>query len=389
MSTAGAARMEIEGGDSYEQRVTPLELFFDLVFVFALTQVTGFLADHLTWSGMLQGAAMLAALWWAWVGYSWLTNAVPAEEVIPARLVILTAMAAMLVASLAVPGAFGEYGVIFAVAYFVVRLLQVALYSLATGDMPETRQAILRLAPGFVGGPALLIVAGFLDGLTQGALWAVALAVDYGIAYLRAGSGFRVHAGHFVERHGLIVIIALGESIVAIGVGASGLVIGTGVVVAAVLGIALAAALWWAYFDLVMLVAGQRLSAAKGGERARLARDAYSYLHLPMVAGIVLVALGIKKTLADVGDPLGTIPAIALCGGVALYLLGHNAFRLRDVGSISVPRLVVAILCCALIPVAVSIPSLVTLAVLAGLLCALAAFETIRSREFRRELRGR
>ena len=389
MSTAGAARVEIEGGDSYEQRVTPLELFFDLVFVFALTQVTGFLADHLTWSGMLQGAAMLAALWWAWVGYSWLTNAVPAEEVIPARLVILTAMAAMLVASLAVPGAFGEYGVIFAVAYFVVRLLQVALYSLATGDMPDTRRAILRLAPGFVGGPALLIVAGFFDGLSQGALWAVALAVDYGIAYLRAGSGFQVHAGHFTERHGLIVIIALGESIVAIGVGASGLTLGVGVIVAAVVGIALAAALWWAYFDLVVLYAERRLSAARGDERAWLARDSYSYLHLPMVAGIVLVALGIKKTLADVGYPLGTIPAIALCGGAALYLLGHNAFRLREVGSISVPRLVVAILCCALIPVAVSVPSLVTLAVLAGLLCALAAFETIRSREFRRELRGR
>src|SRR5215204_5177019 len=139
MGTEGSASMATEGGDLAEQRVTPLELFFDLVFVFALTQVTGFLADHLTWSGMLQGAAMLAALWWAWVGYSWLTNAVPAEEVIPARVVILTAMAAMLVTSLAVPNAFGEYGVIFAVAYFVVRLLQVVLYSLATGDMPETR----------------------------------------------------------------------------------------------------------------------------------------------------------------------------------------------------------------------------------------------------------
>jgi low temperature requirement protein LtrA len=217
----------------------------------------------------------------------------------------------------------------------------------------------------------------------------VALAVSYGVAFVRSLSGFRVHAGHFAERHGLVVIIALGKSIVAVGVGALGVGLDPRVLVAAVLGIALAAALWWAYFDLVMLVAGQRLSAAKGGERARLARDAYSYLHLPMVAGIVLVALGIKKTLADVGDPLGTIPAIALCGGVALYLLGHNAFRLRDVGSISVPRLVVAILCCALIPVAVSIPSLVTLAVLAGLLCALAAFETMRSREFRRELRGR
>jgi low temperature requirement protein LtrA len=389
MSTVGTARVATEGGDSFEQRVTPLELFFDLVFVFALTQVTGFLTNHLTWGGMLQGAALLAALWWAWVGYSWLTNAVPAEEVIPARLVILTAMAAMLVASLAVPDAFGEYGVLFGLAYFVVRLLQVALYSLATGDMPETRQAILRLAPGFVGGPALLIVAGFLDGYAQGVLWAVALAVDYGVAYVRAGSGFRVHAGHFVERHGLIVIIALGESIVAIGVGASGLALGAGVVLAAVLGIALAAALWWAYFDLVMLFAERRLSRAKGDERAWLARDSYSYLHLPMVAGIIFAALGIKEILAHVEDPLGTVPAVALCGGVALYLLGHNAFRLRDDGSVSVPRLMVAILCGGLVSLAVSVPSLITLAILAMLLCALVAFETMRSREFRRELRAR
>src|SRR5918998_314643 len=389
MSTVGTARAAMEGGDLAERRVTPLELFFDLVFVFALTQVTGFLADHLTWTGMLQGAALLAVLWWAWGGYSWLTNAVPAEEVIPARLVILSAMAAMLVASLAVPDAFGEYGVLFGLAYFAVRLLQVLLYALATGDTPETRQAILRLAPGFLVAPALLIGAGFLDGFAQGALWVVALAIDYGVALIGGVSGFRVHAGHFVERHGLVIIIALGESIVAIGVGASGLEIGVGVVVAAVLGVALAAALWWAYFDLVMLVAERRLSAAKGAERARMARDAYSYLHLPMVAGIIFVALGVKQTLAHVGDPLGTIPAVALCGGVSLYFLGHNAFRLREVGSVSVPRLVVTVLCCALIPAAVSIPSLITLAILAGLLCALAAFETIRSREFRRELRAR
>src|SRR5918998_3602552 len=287
MSTAGAVRTATGGGDLPERRVTPLELFFDLVFVFALTQVTGFLADHLTWVGMLQGAALLVVLWWAWGGYSWLTNAVPAEEVIPARLVILTAMAAMLVASLAVPGAFGEDGVLFGAAYFVVRLLHVVLSVLATGNTPETRQAFLLLAPGFLAAPALLVVAGLLDGFAQGAFWAAALAIDLGVSFVRGVSGFRVHAGHFVERHGLIVIIALGESIVAIGIGASGLVIGAGVVVAAVLGIALAAALWWAYFDLVMLVAGQRLSAAKGAERARLARDAYSYLHLPMVAGII------------------------------------------------------------------------------------------------------
>ena len=389
MSTAGSARTATEGGDAYEQRVTPLELFFDLVFVFALTQVTGFLADHLTWTGMLQGATLLAVLWWAWGGYSWLTNAVPAEEVIPARLVILTAMAAMLVASLAVPDAFGQYGVLFGLAYFVVRLLQVLLYALATGDTPETHRAILRLAPGFLVAPALLIGAGFLDGFAQGTLWAIALAIDYGVAFIGGVSGFRVHAGHFVERHGLVIIIALGESIVAIGVGASGLEIGVGVVLAAVLGVALAAALWWAYFDLVMLVAERRLSATKGEERARLARDSYSYLHLPMVAGIIFVALGVKQTLAHVGDPLGKIAAVALCGGVALYLLGHNAFRLRDVGSVSVARLMVTILCCTLIPLALSVPSLATLAILAGLMCALAAFETMRSREFRRELRAR
>ena len=388
MNTEVSAPWMTESGDLPERRVTPLELFFDLVFVFALTQVTGFLADHLTWIGMLQGATLLVVLWWAWGGYSWLTNAVPAEEVISARLVILTAMAAMLVASLAVPDAFGQYGVLFGLAYFVVRLLHVVLFVLATGNTPETQQAFLRLTPGFLLAPALLIPAGFVDGFAQGTLWAVALAIDLGVSLVRGVSGFRVHAGHFVERYGLIVIIALGESIVAIGVGASGLELGAGVVLAAVLGVALAAALWWAYFDLFVLVAERRLSEAKGAERARLARDSYPYLHLPMVAGIILVALGIKTTLAHVGDPLGTIPAVALCGGVAIYLLGHNAFRLRDVGSVSVPRLVVTILCCALIPVAVSVPSLVTLAILAGLMCVLAAFETATSREFRRELRA-
>src|SRR5918995_595920 len=372
-----------------EQRVTPLELFFDLVFVFALTQVTGFLSDHLTWLGMLQGGALLVVLWAAWGGYSWLTNAVPAEDVIPARLLIFLAMAAMFVASLAVPDAFGRYGVLFGSAYVVVWLLQVLLYALATGSEPETRRAMLRLAPGAVGGPVLLIVAGFLDGYAQGALWAVGLAIAYGVAFVRGVSGFRVHAGHFAERHGLIVIIALGESIVAVGVGASGVGLGARVIVAVVLGIALAAALWWAYFDLAMLTAERRLSAARGEERARLARDAYSLLHLPMVAGIIFAALGSKQTLAHVGDPLGTIPTVALCGGVALYLLGHNAFRLRDMGSVSMPRLVVTILCLALIPVAVSIPSLITLAILAVLLCGLAAYETATSREFRRELRAR
>ena len=386
MSSEGSASSQEGNEDTIESGATPLELFFDLVFVFAFTQVTSFLSDHLTWTGMLQGAALLAALWWAWVCYSWLTNAVPAEEAISARLVILSAMAAMLVVSLAVPDAFGENGVLFGIAYFMVRLLHVVLYALATGHTPETRQAVLRLAPGLLGGPALLIVAGFLDGLLQGALWAVALAIDYGVPLVRGVAGFRVQAGHFVERHGEIIIIALGESIVAIG--AAGLKLDSEVILAAFFGIVLSAALWWAYFDYVVLAAERRLASAQGHERARLARDSYSYLHLLMAAGIVFIALGTKRTLAHVGDPLEVVPAVALCGGAALYLLGHNAFRLRDVGSVSIPRLVVAVASFALIPAAISAPALVTLAILALLLAALAAFETVRSRDFREKLRA-
>ena len=388
LGSAGQAWADEElEGDLGEQRVSPLELFFDLVFVFALTQVTAFLADHLTRGGMLRGAALLAALWWAWASYSWLTNAVPADEAIPARLIILSGMGAMLVASLAVPGAFSEDGVVFGLSYFVVRLLMVALYVLSTSRTPEARRAILRLAPGFLIGPALIVAAGFFDGWTQGALWLLALAVDYGGPLAFGVAGFSIHAGHFVERHGLIIIIALGESIVAIGVGASGMDLGPGVILAACLGVAVAAALWWAYFDYVVLLAERRLSLAPGPERARLARDSYSYLHLLMVAGIVFVAFGVKQTLAHVGEPLGTIPAVALCGGVALYLLGHSAFRLRDVGSVSVPRLAAAILSLAIIPLGMRTPAIVTLGILAALLCALVFFETVYWRDGRRKLR--
>jgi low temperature requirement protein LtrA len=275
---------------------------------------------------------------------------------------------------------------LFGGAYFIVRFLHLALYGFTIGDSAEARRAVVGFAPGFLGGPALLVVAGALGGWAQGVLWALALAIDYGVALVRGVGGFSVHAGHFVERHGLIIIIALGESIVAIGVGAAGLELKVGVVLAAVLGVVLAAGLWWAYFDQVALAAERRLIRAQGHERAALARDSYSYLHLPMVAGIVLVALGIKKTLAHVGDPLGTIPAVALCGGVALYLLGHNAFRLRDVGSVSVPRLVAAAVSLALVPAALRVPALLTLAATAALLVMLANYEKSHVGERRKRL---
>jgi low temperature requirement protein LtrA len=384
MSTNGSTFAEQDAGGE-DQEVTPLELFFDLVFVFAFTQVTGFLVEHLSWAGMARGAALLAALWWAWASYSWLTGAVSAEEALPARLVILTGMVAMLIVALSVPGAFGDDAILFGVAYFVVRVLHVLLYAVATP--PETRDAVLRAAPGFLGGPALLVVAGFVDGPLEGILWIAALAIDYGIVFVRGIEGFHVNVEHFVERHRLVLIIALGESIVAIGVGAQGLELGFSVVLAALLGIVLVIALWWLYFDYVVLAAERTLAEVSGNEQTRRARDSYSYIHLPMVGSIIFIALGIEQTIAHTGEPLGTVAAVALFGGGALYLLGHNAFRFRDHGNISVLRLVVAAVALVLISVGVRVPAIVALAILTVLFVGLATYETVWS-EHRNRLRA-
>ncbi|GAA0230975.1 low temperature requirement protein A [Haladaptatus pallidirubidus] len=375
---------EDANGNEQDQSVTPLELFFDLVFVFALTQITGFLTNNLTWPGVIRGAALLAVVWLAWVCYSWLTNTIPAEEVLFARLVILLAMAAMLVVALSIPRAFSDDAVLFGAAYFVVRALHVVLYGLITP--PETRNAVLRLAPGFLGAPLLLILAGFVGNPLEGVLWILAITVDFGVARFRGVEGFYVRANHFVERHRLVVIVALGESIVAIGVGATNLTLDADGVLAVFSGFVLIASLWWLYFDYITLAAEHRLTATHGHERAVLARDSYSYIHLLMIGGIIFTALGIEQTLVHVNEPLGLIPAVALCGGGTLYLCGHNAYRFRDHGTISVPRAIAAMGSSLLIPLAVVVPSLVALASLTVLFVALAVFETVRS-EYRREFR--
>ncbi|MGA9399586.1 low temperature requirement protein A [Haladaptatus sp.] len=386
MSTMSTSDVESVDEVQHDGDVTPLELFFDLVFVFAVTQITGFLTNHLSWPGVVRGIALLAVVWWAWVGYSWLTNAIPAEEILPERLVILLAMAAMLVVALTIPRAFTTDAVFFAVAYFVVRALHVVLYGLTTP--PETREAILRLAPGFLGAPVLLIVSGFVGTTLQAALWTTAIVADYGIARFRGVEGFHVQASHFVERHRLIIIIALGESIVAIGVGMAGLAITRQLLLAVLFGFVLIATLWWLYFDYITLAAERRFARASDRERTILARDSYSYIHLMMMGGIIFVALGIEQTLAHLNQPLSAIPAVALCGGGTLYLCGHNAYRFRDHGTISVARAIVAIVAVLLIPVMMVVPSFVGLGLLTALFVVLAAYETIRS-EDRRRLRSR
>jgi low temperature requirement protein LtrA len=371
-----------------EERVTPLELFFDLVFVLAITQCTSLMAADPTWGGLVRGMLVLGVLWWSWVGYAWLTSVVDPEEG-AVRLALFAAMAALGVAALSVPNAFGDDALAFACAYGTVRIAHLWLFSIASRDDPSLRAAVVTGLFGSTGiGVALVLTASATDGWVQSALWAAALVLDMGGPLFFGSEGWQLMPGHFAERHGLIVIIALGESIVAIGVGSSA-VVDLGIVVAAVLGIAIVAALWWLYFDVIVWLGERKLSAATPGrEQNELARDAYSYLHLPMVAGIVLLALGLKKTLEHVDDPLKTVPAAALVGGAALYLVAQVAFRWRQVHSLGIQRLVAACLALALLPVAIEVPAWVTLACVLALLCVLIVYEVIRFSETREIVRA-
>ncbi len=368
------------------ERVTPLELFFDLVFVLAITQCTALMSHSTTWEGMAQGLLVLGMLWWAWVGYAWLTSVVDPEEG-PVRLVIFGAMAALLVVSLCVPEAFGELALVFALAYGAVRVAQIGLFILASPDDDGLRHSVLGLALSTGVAVVLLSLASLFDGAAQGAIWALALALDMGGPYLINAEGWRLVPGHFAERHGLIMIIALGESIVAIGVGAAG-ALDLGIGTAAVLGVALIAAMWWVYFDVVAIVAGRRLAEAPPGRvRNEMARDSYSYLHLPMVAGVVLVALGMKKAIGHHDEHLHTVEAFALLGGLAAYLLGHVAFRYRHVQTVNRQRLGLAVLLVALVPLATGLPALAALAIPTALLWAMIVYETRLYGDGRHQLR--
>jgi low temperature requirement protein LtrA len=380
-ATTTTLKAEPEADEALEQKVTPLELFFDLVFVFAFTQVTGLMAAHPTWEGVGQGMLVLAAVWWTWGGFAWLTNSLHSDDGI-ARVALMAAMAAMLIAALAVPQAFGDDSVVFGFAYFAVRVIHIAVYTYGAPEV-DNRDAIRRLAPGLLAAPALIMLAGFLDGGAAAGLWIVALLIDYGTPYLRDVSGFSVSPAHFHERFGLIIIIALGESIVATGSGLTATGLTGGVVVTAIAGLAIAAAQWWAYFDVVALVAQRHFAGLDRLAQNRLARDSYGVLHLLLIAGIVLVALGLKKALLHVDEPLETVPAVALCGGAALYLIGHVAFRLRNIGSLNRQRLFAALILIALIPFATSVDAIAAVLVVAAVHVALIAYEAVHLREAR------
>jgi low temperature requirement protein LtrA len=369
-----------------EARVTALELFFDLVFVLAVTQCTTLMANDPTWQGLGRGLLVLAVLWWPWTGYAWLTSVVDPEAG-AVRIAMFAAMAAFLVSALAVPNAFGDDAFAFALAYGFVRVAHIWLFVIASRDAPGLRRSVTGLGASTGIGVALLLAASGVDGWQQGALWVLALVIDVGAPLLFWAEGWQLMPAHFAERFGLIVIIALGESIVAIGVG-SHEVVDLGVVTAATLGVGIAAALWWLYFDVIAWLAVRHLvEADPGRQQNELARDAYGVLHYPIVAGIVLAALGLKTTLADVGDPLDAIPAAALVGGVALYLVGHVAVRWRLVHTLSRHRLLCAAILVALFPLARTIPALATVALVMLVVSALVVYEVTRFAETRDRVR--
>jgi low temperature requirement protein LtrA len=396
---AGSVRATAAG-----HRVTTLELFFDLVFVFAFTQVTALVADDLSATGVLRGLALIGLLWWSWCSYAWLGNQARADEGV-LRAALVVAMGAMLVVALAIPEAWSDLPggisapLALAIALAVVRSQHLMVYAIAArGDLGLLRQLAVTAVP--VGAAAVLLIVGaLLGGSAQTVVWVLALAVDYSGIYLAGVEGWRLHApSHFAERHGLIVIVALGESIVAIGVGVGHLPLSWAVVLGSVLGLGMAVALWWLYFDVIALVAERQLHRVQGRERTRLARDSFTYLHFPMVVGILAAALGLKKVfeyVADtshhtLSDALPVIPAVALAAGPAVYLLALFAFYRRIGGAPKAsraPTLAVAVTLLALAAPATLLPALGALGLVSAALVALVAYEASRDAAIRDAIR--
>jgi low temperature requirement protein LtrA len=374
----------------HEHSVTPRELFFDLVFVFAFTQVTTLLADDPTFAGIGRGVLVLGALWWPWTAYAWLTNTVDPEEGFVGA-ALLVALIAMFLAALVVPGVFGDDGVLFGAAFLVVVAMHVALYALAARGDRDLLSAVLRLAPWTLLGGTLILVAGFrFAGGARTWLWVAALACTYIGAGLSGSTGWRVFPSHLAERYGLVIIIALGEAFVAIGIGATGIGIGLGEVVAAILGLLVATSFWLAYFDFFSIRGERTLAELEGTERVALARDVYAYAHLPMIVGIVLFAFAMKTIVGHVGEELDSVAAFALCGGSALYLLTYSAIRTRVERRLALSRgrFAAALLLVLLLPLATVVPALAALALVTVIWVGLHTYELVWWREARAESRS-
>jgi low temperature requirement protein LtrA len=326
-----------------DRRTSPVELLWDLVFVFAITQVTTLLAGDLSWAGFGRSMLVLALVWWAWSAFVWAANAQDANSM-TLRAALLAALVLIFIAGLAIPHAFGADSTLFATTYAGVRFIHLALYADASRRGNASWEAIAGFALTVVAGMALLIFGSFLDRSERIALWTAAALIDYaGPAWLtreRLRGLQQVAVAHFAERYGLFVIICLGESIVAIGLAANRREIDAELVLAVTLGLLITVGLWWTYFHSFAARAEERLR--DHDDPVLAAADAYSYLHLLLVAGIIVFAVGVRFAIEAVGEPLGDGARLALCGGVALYLAGHVASRLRILGTVGYETLAAA-----------------------------------------------
>jgi low temperature requirement protein LtrA len=375
------SRFQRRGGAGEAQRATTLELFYDLVFVFAITQVSHLLLEHLSWEGAGQAALVLLAVWWSWNYTTWVTNELDPESQV-VRLLLIALMLASLLMAIAIPEAFGDKALLFAGSYVAIQVGRHAFLTFAAaarGSLERERAG--RILTWFVAAGALWIAGGFADGEARTALWLAALALDYGAPLALfwvpgrrrlAGETWQVETGHFAERFGLFVIIALGESIVITGATTAELELDTATVAAfagAFLGVA---ALWWLYFTSIAGLAERALADAP--DRTLLARDAYTYGHVLIVAGIILTAVGDELVIAHPTEELPSAELIAVVGGPALYLLAQAALRLRMTGAISYRRLTGAIACVLIGLVGTGAPALVVgallIAVLVGVIVA-------------------
>ena len=378
-------------------RVTTFELFFDLVFVFAFTQVTEFMVHEHSWLGVLQGMVILVLLWWSWAPFSWLANQAHADEGLM-RFGLCAVMVAVFMAALAIPEAFhdldgGLHGpLVLAVTYTAVRVLHLVLYMYAAGNDGPLRRQIGKLTIAAVLGAALVITGALLGGTAQTWFWLAGMVLDTVITFFISRHGnWRIHsAAHWTERYGLVVILALGESIVAIGVGASQEPVSVPVLAGAAAGICLSIGLWWLYFDVTAIAAEHRFAALRGSARSSAAVEAYTYLHLPLVGGIILAALGVEDALAHVEDSkaLGSLGFFALFAGPALYVLSIAAFWRRMGAGWKKWRLGTAALLLILLAVRPPVTSLAALLLVTAIIAALVAVESARYAVARASIRN-
>ena len=352
--------------------VSTLELFFDLVFVFTITQLTGVLSHEPTWTGLYQVCLMLGIIFWMYGGYVWLTNSVSLDR-LTRRLTLLSGMAGFFLVALTIPEAFSGKGGTFGLAYLVVVLLHLGMF--ARSSRISITRAIIGLAPFNLSTAALILIGGVLGGTAQYVIWTVAVIGEWVSPKLIDDSGFVIEPGHFVERHGLVVLIAIGESVIAVGIGAAGLEVDAQLVAVGLLGLALSGCLWWTHFGNDEGAPERAMTEAPMRARPWLAVEAFGYWHMVILLGIIAIATGLKTATGHGLDPLPDSAAVALGGGAAVFLIGEALFRRTlSIGAVGT-RTVAAVVALATIPIGIRIEATAQLAVLVGMFVVMLVVE--------------